>query len=157
MAFFFAYTQVRSNAQNLGFTCAISFCLNIYYGTLYAYTPEVLPSAHRGTGNGVSIALNRVMGIVSAGVASYVPRPCWLEAVGDVLTLSQGCQYGYAGPDLPLRCAVYCYGCRGCGISLRANGQEKLVDDAANKIDNVVGKISLLLVRLTRMDETVMP
>ena len=27
MVFFFAYTQVRSNAQNLGFTCAISFCL----------------------------------------------------------------------------------------------------------------------------------
>lgn len=26
---------------------------NIYYGTLYAYTPEVLPSAHRGTGNGI--------------------------------------------------------------------------------------------------------
>jgi hypothetical protein len=70
MAFFFAYTQVRTNAGNLGFTCAISFCLNIYYGTLYAYTPEVLPSAHRGTGNGVAIALNRVMGIVSAGVAS---------------------------------------------------------------------------------------
>jgi hypothetical protein len=86
MAFFFAYTEVKSNAQNLGFTCAISFCLvcvsfpqvsrlltptqNIYYGTLYAYTPEVLPSAHRGTGNGISIGLNRVMGIVSAGVAT---------------------------------------------------------------------------------------
>jgi hypothetical protein len=27
MAFFFAYTQVRSNAENTGFTCAISFCL----------------------------------------------------------------------------------------------------------------------------------
>jgi hypothetical protein len=27
MAFFFAYTQVRNNAQNFGFTCAISFCL----------------------------------------------------------------------------------------------------------------------------------
>jgi hypothetical protein len=27
MAFFFAYTEVKSNAQNLGFTCAISFCL----------------------------------------------------------------------------------------------------------------------------------
>jgi len=76
MAFFFAYTQVRTNAQNLGFTCAISFCLNIYYGTLYAYTPEVLPSAHRGTGNGVSIALNRIMGIVSAGVAAYVLPMC---------------------------------------------------------------------------------
>lgn len=27
MAFFFAYTQVKSNAGNLGYTCAISFCL----------------------------------------------------------------------------------------------------------------------------------
>jgi len=27
MAFFFAYTQVRNEAQNLGFNCAISFCL----------------------------------------------------------------------------------------------------------------------------------
>jgi len=49
MIFFFTYTQVRSNAQNLGFSCAINFCLvsfellllrqltdcqNIYYGTL---------------------------------------------------------------------------------------------------------------------------
>jgi hypothetical protein len=41
MVFFFCYTQVRTASQNLGFTCAISFCLNIYYGTLYAYTPEV--------------------------------------------------------------------------------------------------------------------
>lgn len=41
MVFFFCYTQVRTAGQNLGFTCAISFCLNIYYGTLYAYTPEV--------------------------------------------------------------------------------------------------------------------
>lgn len=43
MAFFFAYTAVRTPAQNVGFSCAIGFCLNIYYGTLYAYTPEVLP------------------------------------------------------------------------------------------------------------------
>jgi hypothetical protein len=41
MVFFFCYTQVRTQSQNVGFTCAISFCLNIYYGTLYAYTPEV--------------------------------------------------------------------------------------------------------------------
>ncbi|CAI7663111.1 unnamed protein product [Penicillium manginii] len=63
MVFFFCYTQVRTASQNLGFTCAISFCLNIYYGTLYAYTPEVFPSGHRGTGNGVAIGLNRIMGI----------------------------------------------------------------------------------------------
>lgn len=27
MVFFFCYTQVRTPAQNVGFTCAISFCL----------------------------------------------------------------------------------------------------------------------------------
>ncbi|KAF2755211.1 membrane transporter [Pseudovirgaria hyperparasitica] len=69
MVFLFAYTQVRTAAQNLGFNCAINFCLNIYYGTLYAYTPEVLPSAHRGTGNGFAVGFNRVMGILSAIIA----------------------------------------------------------------------------------------
>lgn len=71
MVFFFCYTQVRTPAENVGFTCAISFCLNIYYGTLYAYTPEVLPSAHRGTGNGIAIGINRIMGIMSAVIATY--------------------------------------------------------------------------------------
>jgi Major Facilitator Superfamily len=68
MVFFFAYTQVRTESQNIGFSCTVSFCLNIYYGTLYAYTPEVFSSAHRGTGNGVAIGFNRIMGIVSAVV-----------------------------------------------------------------------------------------
>ncbi|KAF2397251.1 membrane transporter [Trichodelitschia bisporula] len=84
MVFFFCYTQVRTAAQNLGFTCAISFCLNIYYATLYAYTPEVLPSAHRGTGNGIAIGLNRVMGIMSAVIATYAntstPVPIYICA-----------------------------------------------------------------------------
>jgi MFS family permease len=70
MAFFFAYTQVRTATQNVAFTCIINFCLNIYYGTLYAYTPEVLPSAHRGTGNGIAIGWNRIMGILSAVIAT---------------------------------------------------------------------------------------
>ncbi|GAM89495.1 hypothetical protein ANO11243_075340 [Dothideomycetidae sp. 11243] len=84
MVFFFAYTQVRTASQNVGFTCAISFCLNIYYGTLYAYTPEVLPSAHRGTGNGIAIGLNRVMGILSAVIATVAntntPVPIYICA-----------------------------------------------------------------------------
>ena len=70
MAFFFAYTQVRTQSQNIGFSCAIAFFLNIYYGTLYAYTPEVLPSAHRATGNGIAVACNRIMGILSAVIAT---------------------------------------------------------------------------------------
>lgn len=84
MAFFFAYTHVRSAAQNLGFNCAISFCLNIYYGTLYAYTVEVLPSAHRATGNGIAVAFNRIMGIMSAVIATYAntdtPVPIYICA-----------------------------------------------------------------------------
>ena len=71
MTFLFAYTVVRTAAQNLAFACSISVCLNIYYGTLYAYTPEVLPSAHRGTGNALTAACNRVMSIVAALVGSY--------------------------------------------------------------------------------------
>jgi hypothetical protein len=54
----------------VAFTCTVNFCLNIYYGTLYAYTPEVLPSAHRGTGNGIAIGFNRIMGIMSAVIAT---------------------------------------------------------------------------------------
>lgn len=60
--FFFAYTQVRNYAQNL--------VINVYYATLYAYTPEVQPTAHRGTGNGIAISFNRIMGILSAVVAT---------------------------------------------------------------------------------------
>lgn len=69
-AFFFGYTAVTKDHQDVVFTCLINFCLNIYYGTLYAYTPEVLPSAHRASGNGISVACNRIMGIISAVVAS---------------------------------------------------------------------------------------
>ena len=45
MVFFFSYTAVRTADQNVAFTCIINFCLNIYYGTLYAYTPEVALSS----------------------------------------------------------------------------------------------------------------
>ncbi|KAJ0344844.1 hypothetical protein COL154_009856 [Colletotrichum chrysophilum] len=70
MALFFGYTAVSTPAQNVGISCAIAFGINIYYGTLYAYTVEVFPSAHRATGNGIAVAFNRLMGIVSAFVAS---------------------------------------------------------------------------------------
>lgn len=39
----FGYTQIRTPAQNVGISCAISAASNIYYGTIYAYTPEILP------------------------------------------------------------------------------------------------------------------
>jgi MFS family permease len=82
VVFLFAYTQIKTKDQDVAFSCTVSFCLNIYYGTLYAYTPEVLPSAHRGTGNGISVACNRIMGIMSAIIATYAdtstPAPLWI-------------------------------------------------------------------------------
>lgn len=71
MVFMFVYTTVRTPAQNLGFSCAINVCLNIYYGTLFAYTPEVLPAAHRGSGNGLSVSLARAAGTIAPVVAYY--------------------------------------------------------------------------------------
>ncbi|RFU26529.1 hypothetical protein B7463_g9799, partial [Scytalidium lignicola] len=71
MVFFFAYTGVRTAPQNLGFSCAISITINMYYGPLYAYTVEVMPSAHRGTGNGIAVSFNRLMGIVSSLIGTY--------------------------------------------------------------------------------------
>jgi len=71
MTFLFAYTAARTAAQNLIFNCIISVSLNIYYGTIYAYTPEVLPSAHRGTGNAITVASNRIMGIIAALIGTY--------------------------------------------------------------------------------------
>jgi hypothetical protein len=72
---------------------------NIYYGTLYAYTPEVLPSAHRGTGNGISIGLNRIMGIVSAGVATgantATPVPIYICAALYIVMASVAAAFPY--------------------------------------------------------------
>lgn len=69
--FLFGYTQIKTPTQNLGVVCAISVVSNIFYGTLYAYTPEILPSAHRATGSGLAVAANRIMGVIAIIVASY--------------------------------------------------------------------------------------
>lgn len=65
------YTQIKTPAENLGVSAAISAASNIYYGTIYAYTPEILPSAHRATGYGLCVVMNRVGGIVGVIVGSY--------------------------------------------------------------------------------------
>ncbi|KAF4334943.1 synaptic vesicle transporter SV2 [Fusarium beomiforme] len=67
--FFFCYTIIKTPAQNLAISSCISVCINLYYGTLYAYTAEVFPSAHRTTGNGIAVSLNRIMGLLSAVIA----------------------------------------------------------------------------------------
>ncbi|CAI5760153.1 unnamed protein product [Candida verbasci] len=51
MAVLFGYTAVRTRAQNVGLSSAVYICLYIYYGVIYSYTPEVMPSSGRATGN----------------------------------------------------------------------------------------------------------
>lgn len=82
--FFFCYTIIKTPAQNLAISSCIcmfilcfmlfvltssAVCINLYYGTLYAYTAEVFPSEHRTTGNGIAVSLNRIMGLLSAVIA----------------------------------------------------------------------------------------
>jgi hypothetical protein len=44
------------------------------YGVLYAYTPEVFPAPHRGTGDALCSAFNRITGIL-APVIKIVTTP----------------------------------------------------------------------------------
>ncbi|ORY18339.1 major facilitator superfamily domain-containing protein [Clohesyomyces aquaticus] len=71
MVFMFGYTQIRTPSQNVGVSAAITAASNIYYGTIYAYTPEIPPSAHRPTRYGLCVVLNRVGGIIGVLVGSY--------------------------------------------------------------------------------------
>lgn len=44
---------------------------NIMYGVLYAYTPEVFPAPHRGTGDGIASSLNRLAGLFAPIIQIY--------------------------------------------------------------------------------------
>ncbi|KAH6679991.1 major facilitator superfamily domain-containing protein [Plectosphaerella plurivora] len=84
MAFFFGYTAIRNNDQNIGLSCAVSFTINVYFSVLYAYTPEVLPSAHRATGNGTAVSCARVGGIMAVVIGTFAdtssPEPIYICA-----------------------------------------------------------------------------
>lgn len=45
--------------------------LTIEDDQIYAYTPEILPSAHRATGYGLCVVMNRVGGIIGVLIGSY--------------------------------------------------------------------------------------
>lgn len=71
MAFLFGYTAVRTRAQNVALSSLSFVSIYIYYGVLYAYSPEVMPSAARATGNSLCIALTRIAGCSVALIAYY--------------------------------------------------------------------------------------
>ncbi|KAI0787248.1 MFS general substrate transporter [Irpex lacteus] len=63
--FLFLFTTTTTEAAYLGFSCASSLTQNAMYGVLYAYTPEAFPTPHRGTGDALASAFNRVMGLIA--------------------------------------------------------------------------------------------
>lgn len=81
MALFFGYTTVKTRSANVGFSSAIYVTIYIYYSCLYAYTPEVMPSSARATGNSIAVACTRLAAIIVPVIAYYAdtssPVPVW--------------------------------------------------------------------------------
>lgn len=67
--FLFLFTTARTSSSVLGWNCAASLAQNAMYGILYAITYEVFPAPQRGTGDGLSMSVQRVFGVVSTVVA----------------------------------------------------------------------------------------
>lgn len=82
MALLFGYTQVRTRSQNVGFTSSVYVALYIYYGVIYAYTPEVMPSAARATGNCLCLFATRICTAMVPIIAYYSDTssavPIWI-------------------------------------------------------------------------------
>ncbi|OLL25556.1 putative MFS-type transporter [Neolecta irregularis DAH-3] len=69
--FLFLFTYAKTSQAILGFSCATAVTQNVMYGVLYAYTPEVFPAPHRGTGTGLASSFNRICGMIAPLVASF--------------------------------------------------------------------------------------
>ncbi|KAF8896637.1 major facilitator superfamily domain-containing protein [Infundibulicybe gibba] len=63
--FLFLFTTSTTEAAVLGYSCASGLTQNAMYGVLYAYTPEVFPAPHRGTGDALASSFNRITGILA--------------------------------------------------------------------------------------------
>lgn len=69
--FLFLFTTAKNEGAVLGFNCAAAVVQNIMYGVLYCITPELLPAPHRGTGDGIAAALNRIFGAMAPIIGIY--------------------------------------------------------------------------------------
>ncbi|KAG6855221.1 hypothetical protein H0H87_006587 [Tephrocybe sp. NHM501043] len=63
--FLFLFTTSKTDAAVLGWSCASGLTQNAMYGVLFAYTPEVFPAPHRGTGDAIASSFNRITGILA--------------------------------------------------------------------------------------------
>lgn len=83
MVFLFAYTQIKTRAQNVALSLCVFVALYIYYAVIFAYSPEVLPSSARATGNCLFIMCARIASAMTPVIAWYADThthvPIWIS------------------------------------------------------------------------------
>ncbi|KAF7712448.1 MFS-type transporter [Penicillium ucsense] len=67
----FCFTISPDANTQLGISCVENLAQNMFYGVLYAYTPEVYAGPVRGTATGICSCLNRIAGLCAPLVAVY--------------------------------------------------------------------------------------
>ncbi|KAE9383617.1 MFS general substrate transporter [Gymnopus androsaceus JB14] len=77
--FLFLFTTSKTEAAVLGFSCASGLTQNaicfLLLFLLYAYTPEVFPAPHRGTGDALCSSFNRIPGILAPVIKIATTTP----------------------------------------------------------------------------------
>ncbi|KAK7030175.1 major facilitator superfamily domain-containing protein [Favolaschia claudopus] len=73
--FLFLFTTSKTENAVLGFSLASGLTQNAMYGVLYAYTPEVFPAPHRGTGDALCSAFNRICGVLAPVIKIVTTNP----------------------------------------------------------------------------------
>ncbi|ODV84871.1 hypothetical protein CANARDRAFT_199634 [[Candida] arabinofermentans NRRL YB-2248] len=71
MIILMCYTTIRTEAENIALSSISYIFINVYYGTLYAYTPEALPTATRATGSSLALSANRFAGMLVPVIYYY--------------------------------------------------------------------------------------
>jgi len=89
--FLFLFTTANNSSAILGWNCAVNLTQNAMYAVLYAITYEVFPAPQRGTGDGLSMSVQRVFGIVATIVAVYASQngfkpPIYVSASAFIVT-----------------------------------------------------------------------
>ncbi|KAJ3074138.1 hypothetical protein HDU98_011987 [Podochytrium sp. JEL0797] len=65
----FLFTTSTDSWAQLGFNCLASFLINLAYGAIYAYTPEVFDTRVRASAVGMASCLGRVIGVAAPFVS----------------------------------------------------------------------------------------
>ncbi|KAK0445019.1 MFS general substrate transporter [Desarmillaria tabescens] len=69
--FLLASTTSRSSNALLGWNCGYNFSINMMWGVMYAFSAEIFPAPHRGTGNGLVNVATAAFGVLAPIVALY--------------------------------------------------------------------------------------